>query len=312
MLEAEGTGVRDREQAHGRDRERERRCAVTGASGYLGSRIAAALRKKDWVVYELSRAGVERDRLSVPFSLARGAPPGFFREEKVDALVHCAYDFGLTSWRDIFEHNVKGSIRLLETARAEGVRRMVFISTMSAFEGCRSLYGKAKLEVEREALRLGATIVRPGLVYGDSPGAMVGALVKAIELSPIVPLVGGNQILYPAHEEDVAELVGRILSGDASDIRGPVIAASERGMTLREILATLAARRRKKIWLVPIPWRIHWALLKSLETMGLRPRFRSDSVVSLVNQDARPDFTETRKAKVKFRDFDAPQPESNG
>lgn len=285
---------------------REQRCAVTGASGYLGSRLAAALRARGWVVYELSRGADARERLSVPFSLARGAPQGFFDEEKVDALVHCAYDFGLTSWRDIFEHNVKGSIRLLETARAEGVGKIVFISTMSAFEGCRSLYGKAKLEVEREALRLGAVVVRPGLVYGERPGAMVGALVKAVELSPVVPLVGGGgQVLYPAHEEDVAELVHRIISGRAAGVRGPVIAASERGMTLREILSALAAGRRRKVWMVPVPWRLHWALLKSAEAVGLRPRFRSDSVLSLVHQDTHPDFAETRRAGLTFRDFDA-------
>ncbi|HEV7893225.1 MAG TPA: NAD(P)-dependent oxidoreductase [Pyrinomonadaceae bacterium] len=285
---------------------RERRCAVTGASGYLGSRLAAALKKRGWVVYELTRAADASERLSVPFTLASGAPPGFFREEKIDALVHCAYDFGLTSWRDIFEHNVKGSIRLLETVRAEGVGKVVFISTMSAFEGCRSLYGRAKLEVEREALRLGAVVVRPGLVYGERPGAMVGALVKAVELSPLVPLVGGGrQVLYPAHEDDVAELVHRILGGSADALRAPVIAASERGMTLREILTALAAGRRKKVWMVPVPWRLHWALLKSAEAVGLRPRFRSDSVLSLVNQDTHPDFAETRKAGVTFRDFDA-------
>ena len=284
----------------------EQRCAVTGASGYLGARLAAALKRRRWVVYELTRASGAGERLSVPFTLARGAPRGFFRSEKIDALVHCAYDFGLTSWRDIYEQNVKGSIRLLETARAEGVAKIVFISTMSAFEGCRSLYGKAKLEVEREALRLGAVVVRPGLVYGERPGAMVGALVKAVELSPIVPLVGGGDyVLYPAHEEDVAELVHRILGGHAGSVRGPVIAASERGMTLREILSALAAGRRKKVWMVPVPWRLHWALLKSAEAVGLRPRFRSDSVLSLVNQDTNPDFAETRKAGVAFRDFDA-------
>src|ERR1044071_2927816 len=124
MSAAEGEGVGGR------------RCAVTGASGYLGSRLVAALKDRGWAVYELSRAADERNQLAVPFSLARGAPRGFFRSEKIDALVHCAYDFGLTSWRDIFEHNVRGSIRLLETARAEGVGKIVFLSTMSAFAGC--------------------------------------------------------------------------------------------------------------------------------------------------------------------------------
>jgi len=285
---------------------RVQRCAVTGAGGYLGSRLVAALRKRGRVIYELSRGAAARRDLSAPFTLARGAPKGFFREEDVGALVHCAYDFGLTSWRDILEHNVKGSIRLLEAAREEGVAKIVFVSTLSAFEGCRSLYGRAKLEVEKEALRLGAVVMRPGLVYGDRPGAMTGALAKVVELSPVVPLVGnGEQILYPAHEDDVAELIGRILSGEAVDVRGPLIAASERGMTLREILSALAARRRKKVWLVPFPWRLQWALLKSAEVVGLRPRLRSDSLISLINQDAHPDFTETRKAGVTFRDFDA-------
>src|ERR1700750_929179 len=118
MREAESTSVG------------ERRCAVTGASGYLGSRMAAALRKRDWAVYELSRGAGERNGLSVPFSLTRGAPQGFFREGQVEAVVHCAYDFGLTSWREIFEHNVRGSIRLMETAREEGVAKLVFISSM--------------------------------------------------------------------------------------------------------------------------------------------------------------------------------------
>ena len=57
--------------------------------------------------------------------------------------------------------------------------------------------------------------------------------------------------------------------------------------------------------MVPVPWRLHWALLKSAEAVGLRPRFRSDSVLNLVNQDSHPDFAETRKAGVTFRDFDA-------
>jgi nucleoside-diphosphate-sugar epimerase len=282
---------------------------VTGAGGYLGSRLCASLRGSGWVVYELSRGGGAarpNDGLSVPFSLAQGAPPGFFRDEGVEALVHCAYDFRLTAWRDILEQNVKGSIRLMETAREEGVERLVFISTMSAFEGCRSLYGRAKLEIEKEALRLGAVVIRPGLVYGDRPGAMVGAMVKALELSPVVPLVGnGRQVLYPAHEDDLARLVERVLHVADAEIGGPLIAASEKGKTFREIVTTLAARAGKRVWFAPVPWRLPWALLRSAEALGLRPRFRSDSVLSLVNQAARPDFAEARKLGVAFRDFDA-------
>jgi len=67
---------------------------------------------------------------------------------------------------------VEGSIRLLRMAKAAGVGRIVFISTISAFTGARSRYGRAKLQVESVCRELGGIILRPGLVFGDSPGGV--------------------------------------------------------------------------------------------------------------------------------------------
>jgi nucleoside-diphosphate-sugar epimerase len=287
--------------------EREKRCAVTGTNGYLGSRLSRALEGAGWAVYRLSRQGSEEKARAVPFSLAEGAPQDFFKREQIKALVHCAYDFRLTSWADIFEQNVRGSIRLMEQARAEGVEEIIFISTMSAFEGCQSLYGKAKLLIEREAERLGATVIRPGLIYGDEPGAMVGALTRAVKSLPVVPLIGsGRQTLYLTHEDDLATLVLRLLRLERARVEGPIIAASERGKTFRGILTTLAAMNQRRVRLVPLPWRLFWGLLKASEACGVKMGFRSDSVVSLVHQDPHPRFEATRKTGVHFRDFGAP------
>jgi glycine/D-amino acid oxidase-like deaminating enzyme len=92
-----------------------------------------------------------------------------------------------------------------------------------------------------------------------------------------------------------------LADGGKSD--DPVIAASEHGWTFRTILAELAAARNRSARVLPIPWRAIWLLLKSAEAAGLRPGFRSDSVVSLVNQDPRPDFAPTRATGVNFRNF---------
>jgi nucleoside-diphosphate-sugar epimerase len=249
-------------------------------------------------VLQLSRGGAD----SVRFSLDEGAPAGFFRDNQVETLVHCAWDFSLTSREDIFRQNVQGSVRLLEQARAEGVETIVFISTISAFPGCKSLYGQAKLAVEAETRRLGGLVVRPGLIFGEDPGGMVGALTKAVQKLPIVPLIGsGRQVLYPAHEDDVARLVCRLAAGGKSN--EPIIAASEHGWTLRTILANLAATHQRSVRIVPIPWRAVWLLLKIVEAFGLPPGFRSDSVVSVANQDPQPDFAPTRATGLLFRDF---------
>jgi len=77
-------------------------------------------------------------------------------------------------------------------------------------EGLPAFGGQAKLMIEEEALRLGAIVVRPGLIHGNEPGAMVGALTKAVKSLRVVPLIGsGKQVLYLVHEDDLAALLLR-------------------------------------------------------------------------------------------------------
>src|SRR5207247_10645856 len=105
-----------------RQREDEvtgRTCAVTGANGYVGSRLSAALDARGWTVYRLGRnhgSAPSADRLAVPFSLADGVPEGFFAREAIRALVHCAYDFRPTTSGEIHRTHVLGSVRLTESA----------------------------------------------------------------------------------------------------------------------------------------------------------------------------------------------------
>lgn len=280
-------------------------CAVTGASGYLGAKLEEALTSRGLTVHKLTRGAVpETDRFAVPFSLDKGAPAGFFKDCAIDTLIHCAYDFRPIKWSDIYEINVRGSVQLMEQAKAEGVKKIVFISSASAFEGCRSLYGKAKLEIEKEAARLGAAIIRPGLIYGDKPGAMMGALTRVVKLSSVVPIIGnGKQILYLVHEDDLASLIYKLCVEGTPDTGVPIIAASENGYTLSGILMILANRQGKSIRLVPLPWRLCWGVFKVFELCGLRVGFRSDSVVSLINTNPDMEFHLTKKTGIRFRDF---------
>src|SRR5206468_10991476 len=80
------------------------------------------------------------------------------RARKVSVLVHAAWDFSALTAADIHRVNVEGSARLFQLAREAGVRRIVLISSISAFNGARSLYGRAKLEVEADAARHNAII----------------------------------------------------------------------------------------------------------------------------------------------------------
>ena len=103
----------------------------------------------------------------MPFHLGEELAPDLFRSLHISALVHCAYDFHPVKRAEIRRVNVEGSRKLLVAAQAGGVERMAVMSSISAFKGCRSLYGQAKLEIEAAAASFGALVVRSGLVYGD-------------------------------------------------------------------------------------------------------------------------------------------------
>src|SRR5262249_30161673 len=138
-------------------KEKQRRCLLSGASGYLGGRIKKKLLAEGWQVVELSRhAKFSFD--TVRFCLGEPLDPSTLTN--CDALIHCAYDFTRTGWKDIYAVNVQGSELLLRAAQQAGVKRLVFISTISAFDGCRSFYGKGKLEVERITHSLKGWVIR--------------------------------------------------------------------------------------------------------------------------------------------------------
>lgn len=274
-------------------------CAITGTTGYLGSRLSAFLASREWTVRGLNRRGGGVEAHTFPFALGR--PIEARALEGASALVHAAYDFAVRDWPEIERVNVQGSRALLAAARAAGVARVLFISTLSAFEGCRSLYGRAKLAIEKAVLDEGGIVVRPGLVYGDSPGGMVGRLSRVAAL-PVVPLFASRQRLYTAHEEDVCALVARLLQGPVP-VAAPITAAARTPIPFGDLVARLAARKGRSVRTIEVPWRLAWAGLRALELAGVRPSFRSDSVLSLATLGTEPDFSALDAVGTSFRAF---------
>lgn len=275
-------------------------CAITGTSGYVGGRLKAHLQRSGWQIVDWTRRG-GAGASARKFQLGQEVDPRAFAG--VRTLVHCAYDFKARNWEEIVAINIQGSERLFRAARAAGVERIVFISSVSAFTGCRSLYGKAKLEIEAIALSLGAIVIRPGLVYGDTAGGVFGGLVNQVKGSRFVPLLGdGRQMQYLVHDEDLGRFVGRCAGGEIGTTQ-PVTLAHEKGWPLRGLLEHLAVALEKKVTFIPIPWRLAWLGLKSLETVGLPAPFRSDSLIGLIYQHPAPSFDLARALHAECRPF---------
>lgn len=254
--------------------------AITGANGYLGGRIAR----------HLERAGIE------PLALVRRPQqwtgPGRARRyalgeplepellADVDVVIHAAYDTRARR-EHILSANVAGSLPLLEAASARGLR-VVLISSLSAFAGSRSLYGRSKLQLEEIVRAHGGFALRPGLVFGAEAGGLFGTLARLFGRAPLLALpAGGGQRQFLTHDGTLARLLELIVTGRYTPER-PVFAACETPSSLRAIAAAIAAAHGRSARVIDLPAAPLYLLLRLAELSGLQLPLRSDSLLSLM------------------------------
>jgi len=225
------------------------------------------------------------------------------RQYSVAALVHAAWDFTQVRPGDIQRVNVQGSVRLFEQVVAAGVQRIVFISSMSAYPQAHSLYGRAKMEVERTAGNFAAVVIRPGLVYGDRPGGVFGSMQQIVSRFSLIPIIGdGSYPQYLVHEDDVGATVVSALNTESVSPE-PVSVAHPQPWPFRRLIEKIAKSQNRRFRLVPVPWWFIFGGLRLAEMMALRLAFRSDSVVSLVYPNPHPEFNCARLLGVEPRPF---------
>jgi nucleoside-diphosphate-sugar epimerase len=164
-----------------------------------------------------------------------------------DALVHLAYVVlrGRMNEAAMREINVDGSLRLLQAARAAGLRRIVHLSSAAVYGSGAGLdedapyaplagfcYGEHKAELERllqdavpECLRL-----RPHIILGPHAQPVLRQLLW---LPFYLRLADPQPELQCVHEDDVA---AAICAGLARDVRGPCNLAAADHWNLRDVM----------------------------------------------------------------------------
>jgi nucleoside-diphosphate-sugar epimerase len=197
---------------------------------------------------------------------------------------------------------VEGSKRVLEQARKAAVKTVLTVSSISAYPGSRSNYGQAKLEIEKAALAQGGLVVRPGLIWGGRNLGMHGKLLQQASRGKPVPLLTGSAcIQHLVHVEDLCRIIEGLLSGRIPNPEQPVVIAHPKPWPLRDLLTAMAPA--KKLTFIPVPWWFVWLAIKTAETLGLKPGFKSDGVISLVYQDKNPDLKWPEKWREPLRDY---------
>jgi nucleoside-diphosphate-sugar epimerase len=198
---------------------------VTGATGFVGSHLTEALRRRGDDVTALARSASKAAALAplgvrvVAGDLHDGAALQRAVEGQ-DVVYHVAGVVAARSEADFLAANRDGTRNLAEAAERAGVGRLVFVSSMAAagptIKG-RPLrgdepphpvtqYGRSKLAAEGVVTgsRLAWTIIRPPMVYGprDQEVLKVFRLAR-LGLAPV--LGDGTQELSAVHGADLAD-----------------------------------------------------------------------------------------------------------
>ncbi len=253
--------------------------AVTGANGYVGGRILSRLRAGGVDAVALVRRPACGDGLARRYALGEPLDSGLL--DGIETVIHAAYDASVQG-EDIRTVNMHGSMPLLDGLAERGGRALL-ISSLSAFEGTRSRYGRAKLELERAVLAREGIVLRPGLIFGIAAGGLFGAMVKALSASALAPMIGGGgQRLFVTHDEHLAQLIAAIATGQLR-AEPPLFAAHEVPTTLRAIADEIARAHGRGLKAIPLPPPLVRIGLRLSELAGVGLPFRSDSLRSLLH-----------------------------
>jgi len=195
------------------------RLALTGATGFVGSAVLDEALGHGHDLSALTRRA-QPPREGVEWTEGTLGDPSALEAlcEGADAIIHVA---GLTNTPDPAEFeraNVAGTANMIAAAKAAGVDRFVFVSSLSAREPALSAYGASKARAERLVMDSGLswTIVRPPAVYGPRDTDMF-ELFRSARLG-VVPLPpGGATSIIHAH--DLAALLVAL-----GDTQGPTAA----------------------------------------------------------------------------------------
>lgn len=277
-----------------------RTVAITGARGYVGSLLRRAFSIEGWRVVSLVRQGLQGEANALPYDLAQTPSPTLLNG--IDTLVHCAWDLSITPRADIWRINVHGTAALLQLAEHAGVRRVIFVSSMSAYDGTKQLYGRAKLECENTATALGQGVVRLGLVYGPGWSGMAGSLRRMTRL-PVTPLLARQSHQYTVHEEDAASAVARLASLPEIPLL-PLGIAHPEPVKFDRLLRAIGRADGHVPHLVPVPWQLAYAALRAGEVAGAQLPFRADSLLGLARPAHEvPNQGAATKLGLSFRPF---------
>jgi uncharacterized protein YbjT (DUF2867 family) len=219
------------------------RVLVTGASGFIGAHLVAALRTAGHEVVCGVRAPGRDARLAglvqvpVSFSEVLSEVDWCGRLEGVDAVVNAAGILRETRRERFRTVHFGAPLALARACAALGIRRFVQVSALGDPRDGAFVASKHEFDRALGELDLDWVVLRPGFTYAVHGSYGGSSLLRALAALPIQPLPGGGtQQVQPLAMDDLCAAVVAASTRDAP-VRQVLELAGPEVLTLRAYLA---------------------------------------------------------------------------
>ncbi len=242
----------------------QRIITLVGGTGFVGRYVVKRLARAGYLVRVISRnpdkalhlktAGTPAQivltygDLSKPETL-EGKLTGSYA---VVNLVGIMFESGRQNFATI---HAQGAEKLAKLAKAAGAEAFIHLSAIGVDRAMKSKYARTKATGEQAVLAAfpGATILRPGIIFGPEDGFYNKFAAMAV-FSPFLPLIGGGKTRFqPVYVGDVAQAIFETIEDES--VRGKIYELGGPSVyTFREILENILAIIDRKRLLLPVPF----------------------------------------------------------
>lgn len=262
---------------------------VIGASGLIGSAVAARLSREGHRVRGLSRGGRRTGTVQImSFDIARAVSPEDWMPILADVkvVINCAGALQDGPDDKVSAVHFQGPAALFRACEVAGVKRIIHFSAIGVERAQPSDFSRTKHQAE-ETLRSSAldwVILRPSVIIGRSAyGA--SAMFRGLAALPILPLMPGTGKLQVVQLDDVVETVARLIP-DTATARIALDLAGPEQLDFREVVAAFRAwlgwKPASEIRLPRPIASILYSLGDLVGRLGWRPPLRSTAAREIV------------------------------
>jgi len=260
---------------------------VTGATGFLGSRLMERLLDDGQQVVALvrNRSSLERlaglmERIEV-CNLDEICIERIFESRQIDTIIHCATNYGRgeSDPLAVLEANLILPLKLLQHACKQGVSR--FINTDTILDKQVSKYALAKGQFREwlETYQTSLVCVNLALEHfygaGDDPGKFVSFVVhRLLDSAERIELTAGEQKRDFIHIDDVVSAFMTVLAGTAAVGPGYYQYQAGTGATVTvrscvEMIKAIVGSSGTHLDFGALPYREHEAMDTKVDTESL-------------------------------------------